>query len=180
MTSTSVRHLNFFDQKPEGSKEFFALNYLWILVIVGLSAGVAGGFAYWQKSRIAALEEHVAKVTAENTQLRAEQNKNQQATLSSGARKDVLGDPVLWSEILKKMTKKVPDSIKLSHLSGSIGTKRIVVLKGSSPFVLPIFRLKENFMDIKECERPSLVSIEQARSTGGEEQISFQLECTLL
>lgn len=179
MTSPNVRHLNFLEETQVAGGPKFALNYLWMIVLaVGIS-GAAGGYALMQKHRITAMQEQLTKASEEVTQLRAQQLQKQQANLSVATRKAVIGEPVLWSTLLKKMAQQVPGTVTLNQISGTIANKRTLVLKGFSPFVLPIFRLKDNFAEFKECTQPTLVSIEQAQLSTGEEQLSFQLECTL-
>jgi hypothetical protein len=180
MTSTFIRHLNFFEEKDHGTKAIFSFNYLLILVIVLLMAACAAGISLLQKRQIESLREHLAAVSAQNVEMQSHQLQTKQEKLSTGTLKEVLGDPILWSALIKTIVKNIPEPIRLSQLSGNIGSKRILVLKGSSPFLLPIFRLKDNFLELKECEKASLVSIDQGEGTNSFNQISFQLECTLL
>jgi Tfp pilus assembly protein PilN len=179
MTSANVRHLNFLDEKASGPKKLFSLNYLWIIIILLICIAISSGYSLFQRKRIANMRDQIDSITEEIAEIQAIQMQRQQATLSASTRKNVLSNPILWSDLLRKMAKKIPESVKLIQITGGITGKRTLVLKGVSPLLLPIYRLKDNFLEMPECANATLVSIEQAQAANGEGQLSFQLECTL-
>jgi|GEM_PF-3738227 len=208
MRSTLIQHVNFMPEKEKRARLKFALNYFWILMTITVFVAGAVGFSLLQKHRITVLQRDIDRVNEENARTKETQLKQQQAKLSESVRKEALGDPIFWSSLLQKVALKIPQTIKITQLNGTLssaassagatsstgtagstgtaanaataGSKRIMTMKGTSPFLLPIYRLKDNFDNLKECPKPSLVSIEQAQSPTGEDQLSFQIECTLL
>jgi len=180
MSSPLIHHLNFLPEQKKKSGFSFSLTYMWMLAIFALFAVSAASFSLYQKHRIGVMQGEVDRITAENTQNKVAQAKGQQERLSETARKEALGDPIFWSKVLKGVMTRIPDAVKLGQLTGSITNKRVMSIRGNSSFLLPIFRLKDNFGSLRECSKPSLVNIEQAQSTNSEEQLSFQMECTLL
>lgn len=196
MRSTLIQHVNFMPEKQKKARIQFTLNYFWILMILIVFVVGAAGFSLIQKHRITVLQQDLDRVTEENTRTKEAQAKQQQARISESVRKEALGDPIFWSTLLQKIALKIPPAVKLTQVNGTVmpstsstnaaGTtnttsaKRIMTMKGTSSFLLPIYRLKDNFDNLKECPKPSLVSIEQAQSPTGEDQLSFQMECTLL
>src|SRR5688572_3641414 len=159
-----VRHINFLEEKPSAAKQAFSLSYFWIIVIIVALCLGGFGFAYLQKTRIAALQGELDDINAELERLRATQSKRDAKVLSTKAVKDVLNDPVLWSSLIKKITKAIPTAIKLREISGGITDSRALILRGSSSYLLPIFRFKENLENLAECEKAALVSVEQTHS----------------
>lgn len=180
MSSILVRHVNFLEQKKHGPQETFSLNYLWIIVIIAVFAIGAVGFSFVQKKRIAAMQGQLDSTAAEVAKIKSAQSQKEAQTQSEKAIKDVLNEPIIWSKLLKKITRNIPEAIKLNQVSGSITDKRTLVVKGETSFLLPIFRLKDLLSNVKECSKTALISVEQAEGDKGQEQISFHLECTLL
>jgi hypothetical protein len=180
MSSPLIHHLNFLPENKKRSGFSFSLSYFWMLLIFTLFAVSAASFSLYQKHRLGSMQAQVERITEENTQNRAAQAKGQQEKLSESARKEALGDPIFWSKLLKGVMSRIPDAVKLGQLTGTITNKRVMSVRGNSSFLLPIFRLKDSFGSLKECVKPSLVNIEQAQNNNAEEQLSFQMECTLL
>lgn len=180
MSSILVRHLNFLEEKGRSTKEVFSLNYLWIVVILITFVASAAGYFYYQKSQVSWMRTQVENTTQEVTQLRNAELSTRANVDDTQLLKDVLGSPIVWSEMVKKTINKIPDSIKIIQLSGMINNKRTLLIRGTSSFLTPIFRLKDSLAALPECTKTSLVSVEQMPGDSGSEQLSFFLECTLL
>lgn len=180
MSSILVRHINFLDDKGSGPKEGLSLNYFWLLVILVLFVGSAGGYYYVQKAKIAALTQEIADNSAEVTRLQAAEMNKSSRMDNDRAFKEVLKAPIVWSDLLKSTFKKIPDSVTLIQFSGGILDKRTLLIKGKSAFLSTIFRFKDNLVTLKECQNPKLISVEQTPGNGGNEQLAFHMECTLI
>lgn len=180
MSSTSVRHLNFLEQKGSSSKEAFSLNYLSIAIILVVFVGSAIGYFQYQKYQIAKIHATIESTTSELETLRQAANRGNSALDNAAAVKSVLNNPILWSELVKKIVSKIPETITVVQLSGTISDKRTLLLKGKSTFMSPIFLLKEHLSSLPDCKNTSLIALEQGTGNGGKEQYAFHLECTLL
>ena len=173
-----MRHVNFLQLEMARSIRF-ELNYFWILFAIGFLALVTISLGSFQQYRLSAVLRAKEAVTAEVTNLRSSKNAEEKNAEIRRVIQTVLNRPVTWTPILNKIARRVPSSIRLAEMSGSLDQNRALKLKGVAQTLPRIFELKANLELIKDCEKIVLLNLSQIEDPLKEKGISFEMECRI-
>lgn len=163
-----IIHVNIAEKNQEGIGQT-DVNYLSILIVSAIISVACGGFSLWQNHQLKSALKEQDLVGTEVQQLNSLLSSKQQKEISQ----DMLiklNQPVLWSSILKQATQKVPASMQLLQVAGSLTGKRALRLIGQSKNLKSIANLKEDLLNVPYFKNSAVQNINQ---------FTFEIECEL-
>lgn len=164
----SVRHVNLLDQEAAGPGQT-ELNYLSILIVIGVIIVGCLGFTLWQKYNLSVANKQLSQISSEVAHLNASASSKQKKVADQEALLKTVR-PISWSRLLKEVSHAIPASIQVSQVTGTLTEKRHLVISGSTHMIPAIFTLKDSLSKLPACEKASITNINQA---------TFQMECQI-
>lgn len=139
-----MAHINFLEPPRFSFRQFslkdFELNYLWIMIILGVVILFMMVFGLIQQARVKALDMELAAVTAEARKASGQTDK---PVVAKATLMDTLMQRVVWSPILNTIANHTPDTIALNYIKGASSGGRGLQLEGSAADVLATVRYEE-------------------------------------
>lgn len=167
------RHIKLQFKKPE-------LNYFWILITLSVIVLACALFSFIQLKRLDALQAKISNETVEVNALKSRKAASDNKVLGSKAVGDSqLNNPIEWGDLLNEVSKRIPDSVELVNIHGTLKDNRTLTLEAVTDDISSVDDLKESLLGFKWCERVDLVSLNREKNQEAEEQFQFQLDCLL-
>lgn len=142
-----MAHINFLEEQRFGFRQFnlkdIELNYLFMMVILGVFLILMLGFGLIQRYRISGMNEELAAAIAElkkSSGAPMAKAGTPQALTLLGA----LSQRVVWSPILNAIANTTPDSVFLNFIKGSSMVNRGVQIEGVGADVLATVRYEDD------------------------------------
>jgi phage-related holin len=163
-----IKHINVLDAPAKGVGQG-EVTYLTVLIVFMVVGVACGGYSLWKLRQIHAEEASLTQISAEVTRLSAQVEPKHQKVSGQDVLKK-LNYPILWSGILKKTLRLVPDSLQISQLTASIVGTRTLSFTINTDNKNLITLLGTDLSQIPECKEVRIASVNE---------LSFRLECVL-
>ncbi|MDO8493737.1 MAG: PilN domain-containing protein [Deltaproteobacteria bacterium] len=162
-----MNHINFLEKKAFDWRHF-ELNYFWIMILLGGMLVLFGFYSLAQRHRLLTLQREAVVLQQKET------TAGTSAIIQTPAA--VLQGRMKWAELLHEIGAKIPASVQLTSITGSIPENRLLRLEGIASNMTALSRLQTELGKVKSLGRINLVSSETEEATAGSPKIKFKME----
>lgn len=163
-----IHHISVLEEPSRGVGHS-EVTYLMVLIVFSVVSAVCGGYSLWKMHQLKVQDKILEQLNVEVLKLQNQVEPKQKQVSGKDVLKK-LGDPIVWSPIIKKILNLVPDSIQIAEMTTSIGTHRAIKLIANTRNKNSMILLRSDLGRLPECLDVRIFNVNET---------SFHLECIL-